>query len=238
MCATRQEVWWEAYSLPSPTPAHPTPCPPPPTPPSPPKNPALHPLQAAQEAVKYALQHWLYAGAAAAAAGPMALVSLSQMADSAWALALDRAVKALGGRGVGWGLGGGRGVDFGAAGGLPRPFTPTLRRSHPPAPHPPSHRQAGRLLAHVLAAGAHGGRPVTLVAFSMGARLAFHCLLELVRLGALGEGEGPVGLGGGGAVNGLGRAGRGSGRGARAAAAAPPATPTPPQPSLFPCRRD
>lgn len=43
--------------------------------------------------------------------------------------------------------------------------------------------RAGELLAHVLMSGAHGGRPVRLVGFSMGARLIFHCLLELARCG-------------------------------------------------------
>ena len=33
---------------------------------------------------------------------------------------------------------------------------------------------AGELLAHVLMSGAHGGRPVTLVGYSMGARSAQH----------------------------------------------------------------
>ena len=49
--------------------------------------------------------------------------------------------------------------------------------------------QAGRLLAHVLMRGGHGDRPVTLVGHSMGARVIFHCLLELCRhncKGALG----------------------------------------------------
>ena len=41
--------------------------------------------------------------------------------------------------------------------------------------------QAGRLLAHVLLQGGHGDRPVTLVGHSMGARVIFHCLLELCR---------------------------------------------------------
>ena len=39
---------------------------------------------------------------------------------------------------------------------------------------------AGQLLAHVLMSGAHGGRPVTLIGFSMGARycnLLPFCLL-------------------------------------------------------------
>jgi len=40
---------------------------------------------------------------------------------------------------------------------------------------------AGRVLANVLMARAHGDRPVKLFGFSMGARLIFHCLLELYR---------------------------------------------------------
>ena len=92
--------------------------------------------QATQEAIKLALQHWLYTGVAAAAAGPLALVSVSQAIDSGWSVALDRAVK------------------------------------------------AGRLLAHTLLARGAGGRPVTLCGYSMGARLIFHCLLELARCGA------------------------------------------------------
>ncbi len=35
---------------------------------------------------------------------------------------------------------------------------------------------AGQLLAHVLMSGAHGGRPVTLIGFSMGAR----CVIDLL----------------------------------------------------------
>lgn len=46
--------------------------------------------------------------------------------------------------------------------------------------------KAGKLLARLLMAGAAGDRPVTLVAHGMGARLAFHCLLELCRHGARG----------------------------------------------------
>ena len=41
--------------------------------------------------------------------------------------------------------------------------------------------QAGRLLAHVLMGSGHGDRPVTLIGHSMGARVIFHCLLELCR---------------------------------------------------------
>ncbi|CAK0785406.1 hypothetical protein CVIRNUC_008615 [Coccomyxa viridis] len=54
---------------------------------------------------------------------------------------------------------------------------------------------AGQLLAHVLMSGAHGGRPVTLIGFSMGARLVFHCLLELCRCQAKGIVEHAVLLG-------------------------------------------
>ena len=46
--------------------------------------------------------------------------------------------------------------------------------------------KAGKLLAHVLMSGGCGGRPVTLVAHSMGARLVFSALLELCRCGARG----------------------------------------------------
>ena len=44
--------------------------------------------------------------------------------------------------------------------------------------------QAGQLLAHLLMAAGAGDRPVTLICYSMGARLAFHCLLELCRANA------------------------------------------------------
>jgi len=44
----------------------------------------------------------------------------------------------------------------------------------------------GVLLAHQLVSGCAGGCPVILVAFSMGARAVFHCLLELHRLGKRG----------------------------------------------------
>jgi len=54
---------------------------------------------------------------------------------------------------------------------------------------------AGRRLAHVLAAGGAAGRPVTLVGAAMGARLCFHCLLELERLGCRGVVEHCVLLG-------------------------------------------
>ena len=46
--------------------------------------------------------------------------------------------------------------------------------------------KAGKLLAHVLIGGGSGGRPVTLVAHSMGGRAAFSVLLELCRCGARG----------------------------------------------------
>ena len=47
-------------------------------------------------------------------------------------------------------------------------------------------QKAGQRLAHLLMRGCHGDRPVTLVAHGLGARLAFHCLLELCRCRALG----------------------------------------------------
>lgn len=43
---------------------------------------------------------------------------------------------------------------------------------------------AGKVLAELLARGLHGGRPVTLVGSSLGARAVFHCLLELHARGA------------------------------------------------------
>ena len=46
--------------------------------------------------------------------------------------------------------------------------------------------KAGKLLGQVLMNGGSGGRPVTLVAHSMGARAAFSALLELCRFGARG----------------------------------------------------
>ncbi|EFJ45907.1 hypothetical protein VOLCADRAFT_34144, partial [Volvox carteri f. nagariensis] len=53
----------------------------------------------------------------------------------------------------------------------------------------------GRILAHMLMQGAHGDRPVMLIGFSIGARLIFHCLLELNRCGARGLVESAVLLG-------------------------------------------
>ena len=47
-------------------------------------------------------------------------------------------------------------------------------------------QKAGILLAHILMSGGHGERPVTLIGYSMGARLIFHCLLELCRHSAKG----------------------------------------------------
>lgn len=45
-------------------------------------------------------------------------------------------------------------------------------------------QRAGKLLAAMLAGRAHGDRPVTLIGLSVGALVAFHCLLELRTLGA------------------------------------------------------
>lgn len=54
---------------------------------------------------------------------------------------------------------------------------------------------AGKVLANVLMARAHGDRPVKLYGFSMGARLIFYCLLELYSNGCRGIVEDVVLLG-------------------------------------------
>ena len=41
---------------------------------------------------------------------------------------------------------------------------------------------AGQLLAHVLMSGAHGGRPVTLIGFSMGARCDYELPPEILNI--------------------------------------------------------
>lgn len=45
-------------------------------------------------------------------------------------------------------------------------------------------KRGGKLLAHMLMHRTHGDRPVTLLGVSLGARLAFHCCLELHKHGA------------------------------------------------------
>lgn len=102
---------------------------------------------AVMEVSKLAAQKFLYTGLVAAVAPPLVLASFSNLIDTPWSLAMDRAVK------------------------------------------------AGRLLAHVLMQGAHGDRPVTLIGYSMGARLVFHCLLELARNNCKGIVESVVLLG-------------------------------------------
>jgi hypothetical protein len=47
-------------------------------------------------------------------------------------------------------------------------------------------KKCGKLLAAALMSGVHGHRPVTLVGFSHGARLIFHCLEELAAQNATG----------------------------------------------------
>eukprot|EP00887_Chlorella_sp_A99_P007485 scaffold2.g7485.t1 len=55
--------------------------------------------------------------------------------------------------------------------------------------------KAGKLLAELLEAGAHGDRPVSLIGHGMGARLIFSCLLELCRRNCRGVVENVVLLG-------------------------------------------
>lgn len=92
------------------------------------------------------------------------------------------------GRRGGGPLGGGKPHEVAhrvAAGGRPspKPFVPPL-----PPKKVASDRavKAGKLLAELLAAGAHGDRPVSLVGHGMGARLIFNALLELCRRGCRG----------------------------------------------------
>eukprot|EP01023_Acetabularia_acetabulum_P048982 TRINITY_DN5203_c0_g1_i11.p1 TRINITY_DN5203_c0_g1~~TRINITY_DN5203_c0_g1_i11.p1 ORF type:complete len:281 (-),score=37.53 TRINITY_DN5203_c0_g1_i11:123-908(-) len=56
-------------------------------------------------------------------------------------------------------------------------------------------QKAGKLLARMLMQGAHGWKPVTLIGYSQGARVIFHCLLELANHGAYGIVESVVMLG-------------------------------------------
>lgn len=55
--------------------------------------------------------------------------------------------------------------------------------------------KAGVLLAQCLVEGLHGRRPVTLISFSLGARLIFYCLLELSKMGKVGIVENVVLMG-------------------------------------------
>lgn len=43
--------------------------------------------------------------------------------------------------------------------------------------------EVGKELAHVLLKRQHGNRPVTLVGFSLGARVIFYCLREMAEIG-------------------------------------------------------
>lgn len=43
--------------------------------------------------------------------------------------------------------------------------------------------EVGKHLAHILKAQQHGKRPVTLIGFSLGARVIFYCLREMAELG-------------------------------------------------------
>ena len=43
--------------------------------------------------------------------------------------------------------------------------------------------EVGKQLAHVLLSRQHGKRPVTLVGFSLGARVIFYCLREMAEIG-------------------------------------------------------
>lgn len=128
-----------------------------------------------------------------AALGPTVLLggATGLIISNAWAVASDRAVKA--GECVA-GSRRGKAQRSGGAGAADRMRSacPWLGRQQcitPPAcrlPGPPRPPHAGKLLAHLLLSGAHGDRPVRLVAHGMGARLVFHCLLELCRQGARG----------------------------------------------------
>jgi len=53
-------------------------------------------------------------------------------------------------------------------------------------------RRAGRLLARALLSRAQGGRPVTLVGFSLGAYVVWECLHEMCRASEAGEARATV----------------------------------------------
>eukprot|EP00884_Botryococcus_braunii_P013340 jgi/Botrbrau1/22006/Bobra.0024s0022.1 len=121
--------------------------------------------QAGQEAVKLALTHFFYTGMVAAVAWPVALVSFSQGPPFLRLAQLGPI-----------GLGKPSEVEEVGTQMIDSAWAVVLDRA----------QKAGQLLAHLLLAGVHGDRPVVLIGYSMGARLVFHCLLELCRHNAKG----------------------------------------------------
>jgi hypothetical protein len=150
--------------------------------------------RAQAQVAQKSIQTFLYTGLVGALALPMTLTTAMRVAfGSSWLVALRRAQAA------------GRMLAMQLAQVCARVASVACARAGVPAdthaslgsrPHTGAHAtRAATLATGAHTQGCHGGRPMTLIGCSMGARLIFHCLLELGRLGLKGCVENVILLG-------------------------------------------